>query len=149
MKFCRWCQTEKTVEEFYKHKAMKDGYLNKCKVCCYAEQKVRRATPEGKEARKREKQYPENKRRYKKTEKGQIAAAKQKRRPDREAAKNAVAYAIRMKRLIPQPCELCGKKAEAHHWSYLPEHRLDVKWLCRFHHNEEHRRLDQRKSWVS
>ena len=148
MKVCRKCQVEKSLNGFHKHKQMKDGYLNICKVCNYEAMKLRRATPEGKEARKREKQYPENKKRYKKSQKGKQAAKTYKRPKDRVNAKAAVGYAIKTGKLIRQPCEICGEKAEAHHWSYLPEHRLDVKWLCRFHHNEEHRKLDQRKSWV-
>jgi len=148
MKVCRKCQIEKSLDSFHKHKQMKDGYLNICKSCNYEAIKLRRATPEGKEARKREKQYPENKIRYKKSQKGKEAAKAYKRPKDRTNAKAAVGYAIKTGKLILQPCEICGEKAEAHHWSYLPEHRLDVKWLCRFHHNEEHRRLDQRKSWV-
>lgn len=43
-------------------------------------------------------------------------------------------------------CEHCNtseKKIEAHHWSYLPEHRLDVIWLCTSCHGKEHKRLNE------
>ena len=33
MKFCFKCETDKDVNDFYKHPGMKDGRLNKCKVC--------------------------------------------------------------------------------------------------------------------
>ncbi len=39
-------------------------------------------------------------------------------------------------KLIPVGCSVCGAKAEKHHESY--EKPLDVTWLCRLHHMEEH-----------
>jgi len=32
------------------------------------------------------------------------------------------------------------KRIEGHHWSYYPDHWLDVIWLCAKCHREEHRR---------
>jgi hypothetical protein len=52
----------------------------------------------------------------------------------RVMAKNA----IRAGRLIPQPCEKCeAVKAEMHHDDYFKP--LEVRWLCRRCHREEHR----------
>ena len=40
--------------------------------------------------------------------------------------------------LIRQPCEVCGnEKVDAHHDDYMQP--LNVRWLCRKHHNEHHR----------
>ncbi len=47
-------------------------------------------------------------------------------------------YAVRSGKIFEQPCEICGsKKVEAHHDDYLKP--LDVRWLCRKHHNEHHK----------
>lgn len=64
-----------------------------------------------------------------------------RRHPERLRAQWAVSNALRRGKLKKQPCEVCGaKRVDAHHYlGYLPEHRLDVKWLCRMHHMAEDR----------
>lgn len=51
----------------------------------------------------------------------------------------ATQSAIRRGLITPQPCEVCGAKAEAHH----PDHSdpLRVQWLCRIHHKRLHAML--------
>lgn len=54
----------------------------------------------------------------------------------RHAARRAVRTAIESGAMVPQPCFICGCKAEAHHVAYdLP---LVVTWLCKPHHREVH-----------
>ena len=36
-----------------------------------------------------------------------------------------------------QICEVCELKAQVHHQDYL--NPFDIKWFCRFHHDEYHR----------
>lgn len=55
------------------------------------------------------------------------------------AARHAVNNAIRDGRLKRGRCEVCGKRAEAHHVDYSKP--LEVRWLCRRHHLNEHRIL--------
>ena len=51
--------------------------------------------------------------------------------------------AIRDGKLTKQPCEVCGDTAvDAHHDDYLKP--LDVRWLCRKHHLEHHRKERER-----
>lgn len=55
----------------------------------------------------------------------------------KKRARNAVTYAMRTGRLVPEPCERCGDaKVEAHHDDYAQP--LDVRWLCRAHHLAAH-----------
>lgn len=42
MKVCKQCNESKSLQEFYKHKQMKDGYLNKCRECVKVSPKRRR-----------------------------------------------------------------------------------------------------------
>ena len=39
-------------------------------------------------------------------------------------------------KLIPEPCEVCGREAEKHHDDYSKP--LEVRWLCREHHLKLH-----------
>ena len=57
--------------------------------------------------------------------------------PEREAARKAVASAVRAGKLIRQPCEVCqAAPAESHHDDYSKP--LVVRWLCPTHHDEHH-----------
>jgi len=61
------------------------------------------------------------------------------RHPERARAKDAVSRATRAGRLIPQPCERCGREpTHAHHDDYSK--RLDVRWLCARCHSRHHAR---------
>ena len=51
-------------------------------------------------------------------------------------AHNAVTYALKMGRLLRQPCWVCGEVAQAHHPDY--DRPLDVVWLCDPHHKQAH-----------
>lgn len=53
--------------------------------------------------------------------------------------RNLTRAAVKRGDLIKLPCEVCGNiKSEAHHLDY--SNHLDIKWLCRFHHMEAHRK---------
>lgn len=149
MKECFKCNIVKPLDEFYKHKAMNDGHLNKCKECTKKDshkhrdeniEKVRaydRNRPNKSERIKKQSKYHN-------TEKGKLVrfiATKNYRskNPERYKANTAVNNAIRDKRLIrPSNCDKCGIscKPQGHHDDYSKP--LDVRWLCVDCHNEFH-----------
>lgn len=53
--------------------------------------------------------------------------------PEKRRAHKRVEYAVKVGRLVRQPCEACGdEKVTAHHDDYSKP--LEVRWLCRPHH---------------
>ena len=145
-KLCRWCLLTKPISEFYKHPAMADGHLGKCKDCQKANTKA---------ARERSpdyyRQYDKNRANlphrvqaraeYSKTEAGknshnQSNKAWVSKHPNRRAASHILNNAIRDGKVARHPCFMCGAKAHAHHPDY--DRPLVVIWLCPKHHSETH-----------
>jgi hypothetical protein len=59
-----------------------------------------------------------------------------RRYPERIYARERVRRKVRSGDLVPHPCEVCGDaNAQAHHPDYARP--LDVRWLCRAHHQAE------------
>jgi len=55
----------------------------------------------------------------------------------RDKARERFKTAIKRKKILREPCLICGElKAEGHHTDYSKP--LDVVWLCRKHHVEAH-----------
>ena len=146
MKTCRECGIEKPMTEYYEHKGMTDGHLNKCKSCVRS--RVLSNTKENadyyKKYNKQRAMLPhrvEARKKYAKTKLGKLAIKKAnekyiKNNPIKRFATVAVNNAIRDGKLQKLPCFICGNKAEAHHPDYTRP--LDVIWLCNQHHREVH-----------
>jgi len=66
------------------------------------------------------------------------------RYPEKYAAHKLTGNAIRDGRLIRKPCELCNKKAQAHHDDYSKP--LKVRWFCPKHHMEHHRMVREKET---
>lgn len=162
MKKCFKCGAEKPLSEFYKHPKMVDGYVNKCKECNKQDVRENRSSkkeyydeydrnrPNREERAK--KVLDRTKELYKSDEsfKQKILIYNQKwlnENQHKRKAQIAVGNAKRDGKLFaPDCCEHCGtseKKIQAHHWSYEPEHWLDVIWLCTTCHGKEHKRLNE------
>lgn len=150
MKNCFKCGIDKPVTEFYRHSAMTDGLLGKCKTCARADVQANYAL-----RREQYQQYEKERsrlphrieagKRYQRTPEGKAAHARalrgyQDRCPEKKRATVTVNNAVRDGRLFKQPCEICGEqKVEAHHDDYSKP--LEVRWLCIKHHKEHHRKL--------
>ena len=136
-KLCRWCNIEKPIDDFYTHPQMADGRLNKCIACCkdYAHRRYDEALPrihayEHSEGRRQQRAKRVNKhlRKYRRAN------------PEKNRARNVVAYYFRTGKIKKSPCRNCGDpKVEAHHADYSKP--LEVIWLCHFHHRLEEGRL--------
>lgn len=68
--------------------------------------------------------------------------------PRKNRARANLRYAVKAGKVERKPCEVCGaESAEAHHDDY--DRQLDVRWLCRPCHVQEHRRLNREKRGAS
>lgn len=149
MKTCFKCKRSLPHDQFYKHAAMADGLLGKCKDCTKADVAVR-AVEKRDYISKYEKQRAslphriEGRKRYNSSPAGRAAHAGALKRsaekfPEKAKARIALGNAVRDGRVCRKPCEVCGSdKAEGHHEDYAKP--LEVRWLCNTHHREAHRK---------
>lgn len=156
MKKCFKCGERKAISEFYRHPAMGDGHLGKCKECTKKDTNDRRLRLEATDlewveselARRRlksKRHVLEGRKKPLTPEKRRIVMDKyDAKHPNRRKATNAVNNAVRDGRLQKLPCSICGKRdSEGHHDDYNKP--LDVIWLCSKHHAERHILLRQQQ----
>jgi hypothetical protein len=130
-KICFKCNIRKSLDDFYTHKQMRDGHLNKCKMCSrkdVIENRTKRATYYREYDNQRTHHYkdPDYQEQY------------HRRYPNKYKAHNALNNAIKNKQLIKNPCEICGRvsRVHAHHADYSKP--LEIRWLCPVHHKQWH-----------
>lgn len=150
-KQCFKCGAVKPLTEFYKHKAMADGHLNKCKECNKKDVKNNYKKNIGyyKEydrIRDQSTKRIELKKRYLQTEEGRKSAQKYKEKwandnVIKRSANIIVGNAVREGRIIkPDNCQQCGIKHErihGHHDNY--DYPMVVRWLCPKCHTAWHK----------
>jgi hypothetical protein len=150
-KVCFKCGVDKPLSDYYKHKQMGDGHLNKCKECTKNDVNKHRADnlekiraydrdrgklPHRVNARK---DYALTENGAKAIRRGQKSYTN--RYPNKRKAHCKVNNAIRDGRLVkPSNCEICGAECNphAHHWSYKECNWLDVQWVCIHCHIDIH-----------
>ena len=111
MKTCSKCGIDKEPDDFHPDKSKKDGLVSHCKVC--------------------RKEY------MRKWTKANSQYSRDRWVNDRQKlqARSDARHAVRDGVLIKQPCEVCGSiEVVKHHDDYSKP--LDVRWLCRKHHDE-------------
>lgn len=136
-KTCFKCDESKPIHEYYRHPAMSDGHLGKCKSCTKVDTR-----------RNREKhldRYREYDRmRYRRDDyrQRQLRLLAHSRTYEQRKCHELVGNAIRDGRMIrPEGCWHCGErcKPDAHHSYYDPKRYDDVTWLCRPCHIRAHK----------
>jgi ribosomal protein S27AE len=133
-KKCFKCGTVKLLSEFYKHPQMGDGHLNKCKECTKVDVSINYS-----ENREYYMEYERERAQRKERKKAAIRYQRKRRKkyPEKYIAYCAVNNAVRDGRLKKEKCEKCGDvDTQAHHDDYSKP--LDVRWLCRKCHLDEH-----------
>jgi len=145
-KVCFGCGESKPLNEFYKHKEMADGHLNKCKECTKDDVISNRAKHIDKyrEYDRKRDMSPSRvaaRKKYIQTEKGKEAHRKATKKwadnnLEKRAAHSLLWAAIKRGDISKEPCEVCGstKNVQAHHDDYTCP--LDVNWLCPKHHRK-------------
>lgn len=137
MKTCFKCNLSQPLTEFYKHNAMADGYLNKCRTCTKKDANNHRS-------KNIEKIRQYDRERSKNPQRIELHREQTKmwRMADKRRVKchNAVARAIKSGELTRLPCSRCGEvKSLAHHENY--DEPLNVVWLCQPCHKERHKEM--------
>lgn len=167
MVMCSRCGADKPSGDFGPDKKKLNGLFSWCRACCAAQARARyTADPEKhrqqvQEFRKRTGYAIEYAREYRARnherclESNRIWREENRQRireydamqrdTDKVRARMAVRLAIKAGKLKVQPCERCGYGVgvHAHHEDYSKP--LEVIWLCRRHHGERHREINEER----
>ena len=143
MKKCFKCGETKDLSEFYKHKQMADGHLNKCKECTIndAHNHYKKCVKSLDWVEKERKRGRDKYKKYGYRSKSSKGAKEwRERNPEKYKAHLMLNNALKYGKLKKCPCAICkSENSHAHHFDYSKP--LDVRWYCPKHHSRIHRYL--------
>ena len=170
-KTCSLCLASLPTTTFGKKASCKDGLLAVCRPCDAARARAWRAANPDTVREVNRRQYSKDKSaskkrsaKYRMDNPNKVAgyrrsfndrnpdaqyvydAARRAKAPLKYKARVALGRALRYGSVArPDVCTSCNVTCtpHGHHWSYLPEHWLDVVWLCAKCHTKEHNRIKQ------
>jgi hypothetical protein len=135
VKRCRTCRTPRPLSDFAPHNHSRDGRRAHCQECLL----TGRYQPyiEGPEERAR------RAKRERRPQWRQVHGRYAERYPLATQAGRALQQTVRSGRVAKaEHCQVegCASRLaiEGHHWSYAPEHWLDVLWCCAAHQRQGH-----------
>jgi hypothetical protein len=135
-KTCFKCGCEKPITDYYKHKKMLDGHLNKCKACVKSDVKKRYDKlfqnsdfRESEKVRAREK--------YHRLYKGNVIIDSEKQKYRQFAYRNQYPEKYKAKNMSQHIKK--SKGMHAHHWSYRESHAKDIIEITPKDHATIHR----------
>ena len=140
-KKCFKCKQIKHLSEYYNHKNMADGHLNKCIECTKKDVRLHRQNniDRIREYDRKRGKLPSRIKSCQKRNK-----IRRRRFPIKFAARYILANALRAKKINkPSVCSMCGRKARiyGHHNDYYKP--LEVIWVCQVCHiNQFHHAYD-------
>lgn len=152
MKTCRKCGVGKSLDEFYAHRGMRDGRLNKCKACARGDvsrhkqanlDKVRAYDRRRSQEPERKALNLESSRKVRAEKPEKVREWQKAYSPEQRRAATWITNAVRDGRLKREPCWCGNPKSEGHHRDYSKPR--EVVWLCRQHHAMEHRLINEMK----
>ena len=129
-KTCFVCNELLEIEQFYTHRAMADGHLNKCIECTKAYERNRRKGPLGDKIREYDRKRGSR-------QDYSYVVSYRAANDAKYKAHSLVNSAVKRGVINKLPCIICGtEKTEAHHPDYSSP--LDVIWLCPRCHKQTH-----------